>query len=489
MKPTSALFRVRRLAPPSLPTLLLLACLAGSSVAAEAKTDKPATHKAAKGALQTEVTLDAVFESMKMEPLQLEPKVWTDLTVVDVVAHGSKVKKGDVLLRLEMDKLEEQITELAEGEKTGKLSLEQAEAELENLEKTTPLSLEAAQRSKYRAVEDYDYFVSTSRELSEKSTRFGLKSAEQRLANAREELEQLEKMYRADDLTEETEEIILERQKFAVEAAEFSLENSRHSTKRNLEVSIPRSHEDLKAQKINQTLAFGLSEISLPIARQQKELALAKMKRDRTKAAEKLEDLKRDKDWATLRAPMDGLVYYGACDDGKWTTGAAVAKKLVPGGKVTAKEVLMTVVHPARLQLRAVISEKDLSKIREGAKGEAVPVSAPGSKLPVTLESIALVPEPGGGFPATLSVEVPKNSRLVPGMNTKLEFKGESESLGVLVPKKAVVKEGDESFVYVVIEQGDPEKRSVKTGESDKKVIDITEGLKAGEVILMEKPE
>ena len=40
-----------------------------------------------------------------------------------------------------------------------------------------------------------------------------LKSSEQYLVCAAEELNQLKKMYEADDLTEETEEIILQRSK------------------------------------------------------------------------------------------------------------------------------------------------------------------------------------------------------------------------------------------------------------------------------------
>ena len=51
-----------------------------------------------------------------------------------------------------------------------------------------------------------------------------LKSSEQYLAYAAEELNQLKKMYEADDLTEETEEIILQRAQNQYDRAKFSLE-------------------------------------------------------------------------------------------------------------------------------------------------------------------------------------------------------------------------------------------------------------------------
>ena len=59
-----------------------------------------------------------------------------------------------------------------------------------------------------------------------------LKSSEQYLAYAAEELNQLKKMYEADDLTEETEEIILQRAQYQYERAKFSMKQLKLETKR-----------------------------------------------------------------------------------------------------------------------------------------------------------------------------------------------------------------------------------------------------------------
>ena len=56
-----------------------------------------------------------------------------------------------------------------------------------------------------------------------------VKKAKDYLEYQKEELRQLEKMYGADDLTEETEEIVLKRQRDAVELAIFSLQRARTS--------------------------------------------------------------------------------------------------------------------------------------------------------------------------------------------------------------------------------------------------------------------
>jgi hypothetical protein len=362
-------------------------------------------------------------------------------------------------------------------------------AELDNLKDSTPQKLEAAKRSHRVANEEFIYFDTTNRVQREKSARFNLKSSEQRLENALEELKQLEKMYKADDLTEETEEIILKRQKFAVEMAEFFLESSRLNSERDLSTLIPREYESLKTQKRDQELALTLAEESLPRNLAKKRLDIEKLKRDQKKTDKKLADLKNDFEMLAVRAPMDGIVYYGACENGKWTTGSSVAKKLVPTGKLSANEVFMTVVNADKLILKGVVPESDLSNFKPGLKGKASPVSAPEKKLPVKLEEIGYIPMPGGGFEATLSVQPDKALRLMPGMNCKITFADSEKGDALLAPKQAVFSEGDQSHVFLVTKNGQLDKQTVKTGKSDEKMIEILEGLSEGDKISLKKPE
>ena len=453
------------------------------------ETRKPPTHTAASGIIKVKTQLDGVAESLAMEPIKLSPKAWMDLTVLDAVKHGSRVKKDDPLVRLDLEKLRDQIADLEQDQEPAAVALALAKAELENLKQTTPLKLEAAKRTQRIADEDYTYFESTGRSQRQKNAQFSLKSAEQRLENANEELRQLQKMYEADDLTEDTEEIILKRQKFAVEAAQLSLESVRLNTERELKVFLIREHENLKNARRDQELAATLANQSLPKALEKKQFEVDKLERDQRKAAKKLTDFKYDLELLNVRAPADGLVYYGACENGKWTTGAAVSKKLVPGGKLAANEIFMTVVNSETLQLRAVIPEAELGYFRVGMKGDASPVSAPGRKLTAEVEEIGVVPLPTGGFEATLSLTRDNGIHLVPGMNCKVSFAEVEKPAGIVVPKESIFSDGPQKHVYLLKADGSNEKRTVKTGESDDKFTEITEGLSAGDQVLLKKPE
>jgi HlyD family secretion protein len=398
------------------------------------------------------------------------------------------VQRGQSLVKIETDKLREQLDDLEFDKPASLVALELAEAELANLKQTTPLKLEAARRTQRNATEDLAYFESIGRASREKGVSFNLKGAEQRLDGAREELNQLKKMYDADDLTEETEEIILKRQKFAVESAEYLLETAKQNGELSLKTTLPREHEGLRTAKRDQDLAAGYAEETVTRTLQKKRLEVEKTKRDQKKAEKRLADLKKDLEEMNVTSPAEGIIYYGACEDGKWTTGAAVGKRLVPGGKLVAREVIMTVVNPDKLILRAAVPEAEVGKLKVGHDGQATPLAAPERKLGVKLDYLGAIPLPGGGFEARLTLGRGNNLRLMPGMTCKVTLEGARQADAVLAPKDAVFSEGTDRFVYLAA-KGGAEKRLVKTAGSDDRHVAVEEGLSVGDKILTRKPE
>ena len=108
------------------------------------KTERTPTHTVTRGSVKGKVQLDAVIEAAEMQPVKIETKAWTDLTVIDAVTHGARVKRGDVLVRIDTEKIRDQIEDLEREQPGAAVTLELAVAELENLKQTTTLKLEAA---------------------------------------------------------------------------------------------------------------------------------------------------------------------------------------------------------------------------------------------------------------------------------------------------------------------------------------------------------
>lgn len=442
------------------------------------KSSEPATHTLKRGLFEIKVELSGIFDAVKASPISLAPEVWNSMSVVKAIPHGSEVKKGEIIIQLETEKLEKAIRKAELARPLAELGLKLAELELIELEKSTPLYLANSQRSLEQAQENLAYFEKTDRKQREKSANQNLKQSSQSLSYVKEELDQLKKMYAADDLTEETEEIIMTRAKNSVESARFRMESMKLSTARTLETYLPREHQTFSDRVKSSTIAWEKFSKSLPQSLKKKRLEVEKMKRDQSEASENLDDLKKDLASFAIKAPHDGIVYYGASTRGKWATATMVEKKLKPGGKLMPHEILITIVQAQPLQVQISIPENKLSLLKKGLANKITPTSRPDDSLKGELSSMGRIPLTTGGFPGTLKI-LDNPESLYPGMSCKVLFEIHKNDNALTVPKKAIISEKGKSFVHLK----DGKKREIKIGRTDGKVIEILSGLKEGDTV------
>ena len=471
----------------------------GTGPAPAGPLGQPATVKVEKGPIKLETTVKGIFEAQQMKELSIKPQAWSmGLPVKKAVEHGTPVKKGDVLVELDMEKIDQAIKDMKTDHELADLALKQAEKELPILEKTVPLDLAQAQEAKKQADEDLKKFLEVDKPLTVEGAEQMAKSAAHFLDYAKEELKQLQKMYRSKDLTEETEEIILKRQQHQVESAEFSLKSMLNRRDQILKVDMPRRELTTKDAAVKQALSQERTEATLPLSLNQKRLALTKQKSDFTKASDNLRKIQEDRAAMIIKAPVDGIVYYGKCTHGQWASASMAAMKLQPGGSLTPDDVFMTIVTPRVEHIRANVEEKDLHLFQGKIKGKAVPTAFPDIKVPVRLMEIGSVPRPGGGFEAIIQLEgsqidgaAKDTDKLMPGMNCTIKFVGYQKDDALTVPASAVFAEDndeDQRYVYMAGKDGKSAKKAVKVGKSTGAKIEILEGLKEGEEILAAKP-
>jgi len=453
---------------------------ADSDKKSEAKTeDTSATHTVKAAAFELGVEIDGTFESTRMSEISLSPKAWSDLTVVETVAHGTLVKKGDVLVRLKTEDLKEQIRELELARPGAELALKIAEEEFIALERSTPLQLKAARDAKTRAEEDLVYYEKVTKPQNIDSAHWNVKSSEFSLEYNQEELDQLRKMYAADDLTEETEEIIVKRAEYSVESSRRSLESTRRRSDRSLTTTIPRDHADQRQQLEQQIINWKKAESTLPETLKKARLDLAAQRRGLEKSARKLAELKSDLIAMTVTSPHDGVAYYGAATRGKWLTTANIEKKLRPSGKLMPHEIIITVVQTSPLQIRTAIAEAQLPNLELGQSAKVIPTSNPDAKFDAKLKTLSYVPLAGNTFDAVFGMPKKPVANLFPGMTCKLKIELYKNPKALTVPKAAVKGEGNDRHVIL----SDGKKRPVKVGKSNSTHTEITSGLKAGDVI------
>jgi HlyD family secretion protein len=465
--------------------------------AAAVPGSKQATVKVQREAIKLEITCLGVFESQRMTEISIRSKAWAMPLIVDrAVELGTPVKRGDILVEFDHEKIDKLIEDTEVELTLGNLALKHAEDELPLLEKALPVDLAAADRSKAQADEDLKKFFEIDRAQSERGARFGVKRSAEYLDYSKEELRQLEKMYRSKDLTEETEEIILRRHRFQVEMGEFSLKEAELHRDQTLKVDLPRQEQKLRESAVKLAIDLEKARALLPLSINQKRLALAKLKRDQAKSAERLADLRHDRDAMTVHAPTDGLVYYGRCDRGYWSA-SAVAGKLHKGGVIMSDEVFVTVVAPEALEVRATVDEKDFAALSLASepKGLAIPAFDPERRLPARLVSILPVPRDPGKFEIVVSFNLDSAKPAIkPGMAASVKFVAYRNDRALVVPATAVFEDDSTGSItrYVYFAKPGPDgafpRRTVKTGKTAGGKTEILDGLVERDEILASKP-
>ena len=101
-----------------------------SSTASPGK-NKPATAKVEKGPFKVEVVLSGIFEAQRMTEVSIRPKAWAMPLVVErAIELGTPVKKGDILVEFDRDKIDKLIEDTEVENTISDLALKQAEEEL-----------------------------------------------------------------------------------------------------------------------------------------------------------------------------------------------------------------------------------------------------------------------------------------------------------------------------------------------------------------------
>jgi RND family efflux transporter MFP subunit len=174
---------------------------------------------------------------------------------------------------------------------------------------------------------------------------------------------------------------------------------------------------------------------------------------------------------AVVRATFDGVI----------------AKRFHnPGDLVeaAASDPVLRVIDPRRLEVIASVPLADSSRIVVGASARlaAVPAGSPDVRLRVVSRPTA-VEQGTATVPVRLAFSGATN--VVAGTPVQIDIDAEQHTNVVLIPASALVREGDETAVFVAA--GDKaHRRLVQTGLTDGMHAEIITGIKAGEMVIVD---
>jgi hypothetical protein len=335
----------------------------------------PAAGGASAGPAAQEAEKFGILAPLDAEPLELWPEAYAgSWTVLTILPHGAAVAEGDVVARCETRAIDEELhrteLELRSAEiahagllARGQLETEGARAALERAR----AGLERARRALEGWKQQELAFASRADGLSKRWEEAGVE-------DQTDELDQLEKMYAADELVDATEDIVLKRSRRALSITQEqnALARDRAIYKKELELALQteQREEDVRAQEEN-------------VARLERQHALDARSRADAEARstdalalqqEKLARLRRDRALFELTAPRAGVLLHGGSEDyrpGKTPPRHRRGSALAPHAEL----FLVAAAEPMGAAFD--VAEGELASFQDGARVE---VRAPGGE-------------------------------------------------------------------------------------------------------------
>ncbi|MCA9130968.1 MAG: hypothetical protein KDB22_27980 [Planctomycetales bacterium] len=407
--------------------------------AADATLQSLPSHLISRGQLVVSVTEQGTLESSNNT--EIKCRVRGSNTITFVIESGTEVQAGELLVKLETLAIEEEISERTKFYHLAESQVARSAADVE--------------RAKL-AISEYEEgrFVS---ELS--SLQKDLAIAESRLLNATNRLKHSRMMSRS----EYASELEVEEKEFAAEQAQLNvgLINTQIEVLENYskQEELVRLRGELKAAEathqanVEQALAD-----KIRLERAQQELKLC-----------------------TIVADRAGLVIYP--DNESWEN----APKIEEGGTVNEDQTLLLMPDLTQMQVKVGVHESIIDRLETGM---AANITLLRDSMHGQVTYVASVAKPAGWWTGNVVkydtvVSLPSKSGLRPGMSAEVEILLARYEDVVTIPTNACIETRNGFACWVQSENG-IERRALQLGDSSVMFIVVHEGVKEGELVILD---
>lgn len=166
--------------------------------------------------------------------------------------------------------------------------------------------------------------------------------------------------------------------------------------------------------------------------------------------------------------------------------GTLTALSPQPGSRIAAAQgggVVGAVADLAALTVVVGVTAADVPQVVPG-RPAAVTVDGLGSRVPAGVESVAPAPGPAGDYAVTLALEAPPDALRVGQRAVAAVTVGEAS--GALLLPRTAISTGADGAPSVLVRRRDGDRSvTVGTGLADADTVQITDGLAAGETVVV----
>lgn len=411
-------------------SVLILGIAAGVFFRPKSKTDEDVIWR--EYAVERSDIVASLDGGGKLEFKKVDHSFSVDLKIKEIfVEVGQEVKKGDKLVEYSKEDIEAKIAECKAVLETAKRSLQ----DIQNSQQAEKLQNDLANaQSRQQAQNAYE-------------------SSRRECENTIQELERKIK-----ELQESNAE------QSEVEAVKQQLETQR-STLANLTADYEKQCNQSQQNQGIQNQIDSLNNASKANAVKNAQAEVDKAKKSLSEAQSLL-------DTPVLVAESDGIV---------------TAINYMPGEEVPADKAIVVIGDSQQKQVTISVSQEDIASVEIGQLVELRFSSAPESAVDGKVIKKSLLPKDGGdgvSYEVTIALDE-DDPELLEGMTCSVKFILKKVENVLTLANKAITLRDGKQFVTVKLPDGSHEEREIKTGFSDGRISEVTDGLSDGDIVVV----
>jgi len=436
-----------------------------------------------------DITIPVSGELAALRQIEIRNKVDGRAVINEIVAEGSNVEPGDVILRLNDDEIKDKWRQAKDKVNTANASYVTAEAELTNTKNERDAELAKAEATIKLAdlalkawASGEDPSKHQELQLALETTEKDYTRLEERFVESAKLLER--KFISLDEYKRDEISMIEARSKLAQARLDLEAYEKYQSLHDRAE-----KESDLEQAKLDRKSV----EDKYKAMVQSAEIEVESEKFQLESAKDDLKRLDEQLTYCVVTAPAAGLVVYTASTQ-QGGMGRNEGRPPVVGTELSKNESVMILPDVSQIVASVKVSEARSGTIRPGQRATIISDANPGRSLAGEVLSVGVLAESGGwrdpnrrDYTVKILLKDGYDLGLKPSMRCTAEIYVGRVSDALHIPIQAVFRNGPLNYVYVP-QGGGYAQKQVTVGRSSELYIEVKEGLSEGDIVLLREP-
>ncbi len=414
-----------------------------------------------------------------------------------LVKEGSMVAKGEKVLEYEnkefKDKLTEAQNQLEQAGKELAIAVENVKIE----ESSGKASLNASQMDLQRAREALKKFLDLEAPKKFKDLDAEVNKARTEMAEAEKNLSEVRRKSEGDFFIEEDQRRDLDKQinnaRTNVLAKKRTLEGSLLQQKIYRGYEYPQTLAERRRAVSNAELGLAKTEVSVRSQLLQRNNQAEQIRARMRRAQMEIDRFTREIEKSVVLSPADGVLLYG--DQTRRDIYFGGSQPIQVGSEVYRGNVVLTIPEAVGFEVDIAVHEQFRGRIKPGLPARITFDAIPGLVIDGELKVIASIAKSRNPWDPTgpksyESIIIIKSAdpRMASGMTAKVELTADTLTQVLAVPIEGVFNHEGTKVCY--LRQGTRLVRQpVMAGRSNDHYVEITAGVKAGDMVLLMPPQ